>query len=286
MAAAKDRIPPQSIEAEMAVLGAMLIEREALERACEIVQEEHFYSGAHRLIYSAMRALYDKNSAVDLVTLTEELKRTGKLSDTGGEGYLSDLIEKVSTAAHVSHYADIVRWFMTAYAIGYVVFGHLIDQGQQSRLPPGQDRAGALIPAIFGGPLAEVGALFFGNRVKAVLALLAASQDVGSVKLTGGTTAVGLAALAPQQVEGALDHRGGTLEPAQRRGQGSVGTPKLLAQAGQVAAHICISYRLYDTDCKRKKQQTARKWPKHAILGKSALVTPFYAPLPHCLNRS
>jgi len=109
MATAKDRVPPQSIEAEMAVLGSMLIERDALERACEIVQEEHFYSAAHRLVYSAMRALYDKSRAVDLVTLTEELKRSGKLEEAGGEVYLSELIEKVSTAAHVTHYADIVR---------------------------------------------------------------------------------------------------------------------------------------------------------------------------------
>jgi len=93
----------------MAVLGSMLIERDALERACEIVQEEHFYSAAHRLIYCAMRALYDKSRAVDLITLTEELKRSGKLEEAGGEVYLSELIEKVSTAAHVTHYADIVR---------------------------------------------------------------------------------------------------------------------------------------------------------------------------------
>ncbi|MDD2773486.1 MAG: replicative DNA helicase [Elusimicrobiales bacterium] len=109
----RDRIPPQSPEAEMAVLGAMLIERDALERSMEILKEEHFYSSAHRLIFFAMRALGEKDRAVDLITLTEELKRTGKLADAGGETYLSELIEKVSTAAHVTHYADIVRYKAT-----------------------------------------------------------------------------------------------------------------------------------------------------------------------------
>ena len=97
------------MEAEMAVLGAMLIERDALERAIETVKEDNFYSNAHRMIFAAMRTLYEKDRAVDLVTLTEELKRTNKLADAGGEVYVTELIEKVSTAAHVGHYAEIVR---------------------------------------------------------------------------------------------------------------------------------------------------------------------------------
>ena len=118
---------------------------------------------------------------------------------------------------------SLSRWLLRPNQ--QALFGHLINQGQQPSLPPGQDRAGALIPAIFGGPLADLGALFFGNHVKAVLALLTASQDVGRVKLTVGTTAVGFAALASQQVEGALDHGVRALESAQRMGQGGVGTP-------------------------------------------------------------
>jgi replicative DNA helicase len=105
----RERIPPQSLEAEMAVLGAMLIERDALERAIETLSQDHFYSNAHRIIFAAMRSLFEKDRAVDLVTLTEELKRSGRMADAGGEVYITELIEKVSTAAHVGHYAEIVR---------------------------------------------------------------------------------------------------------------------------------------------------------------------------------
>ena len=93
----------------MAVLGSMLIEREAIETACETVDETHFYSRANRIIFSAIKKIYDRQGAVDLVTISEEMKTSGLLSEAGGEGYLSELIGKVSTAAHVQHYAEIVR---------------------------------------------------------------------------------------------------------------------------------------------------------------------------------
>jgi len=103
------RIPPQATDAEMAVLGSMLIEREAIETACETVDETHFYSRANRIIFAAIKRIYDRQGAVDLVTISEELKSSGQLSESGGEGYLSELIGKVSTAAHVQHYAELVR---------------------------------------------------------------------------------------------------------------------------------------------------------------------------------
>ena len=114
--------------------------------------------------------------------------------------------------------------------------GHLIDQSQQSGLSFGQDRACALVAAIFGSLLADLSSLLFGNGVKAILALFAAGQNVSGVELTGGTAAVGFAAFAAEQVEGALHHRVGALEPAQSMGQGGVGTPELLAQAGKFVA--------------------------------------------------
>lgn len=71
-----DRVPPQNIEAEQAVLGAMLLEREAIAKVMEKLRSEDFYREAHKVIFNAMLELYNRNEAVDLVTVTEVLKRT------------------------------------------------------------------------------------------------------------------------------------------------------------------------------------------------------------------
>ncbi len=104
-----DRIPPQSLESEMAVLGSMLIEKEAVETALEVLEARHFYSDAHKKIFKAVSDLYGKNRAVDTITLSDELKKRNQFQDLGGESYLSDLLGKVSTAAHVQTYAEIVK---------------------------------------------------------------------------------------------------------------------------------------------------------------------------------
>ena len=106
--APNDKLPPQALDAEMAVLGSMMIEQEALERAFNILKAEHFYKSAHQKIYKAMAALSERGQAVDLITLTEALKKEGFLAEIGGERYLSELMGKVSTAAHVEHYAKMV----------------------------------------------------------------------------------------------------------------------------------------------------------------------------------
>ena len=103
------KVPPQSSEAEMAVLGAMLIEKEVIESVAEVLQPKHFYSDVHRKVYEAILDLRARNLPVDVVTLSEELKRNGRLEELGGLKYLSDLMEKVSTAAHTQAYAQIVK---------------------------------------------------------------------------------------------------------------------------------------------------------------------------------
>jgi len=104
-----DRMPPQATEAEMAVLGSMLLSQEAVGRAIEIIgEEEHFYSTAHRRIYRSAVNLYEKNQAVDLVTVADELRRLKWLDDAGGSVYLTRLVESVATSANVDYYARIV----------------------------------------------------------------------------------------------------------------------------------------------------------------------------------
>ncbi|MEI7482130.1 MAG: replicative DNA helicase [Elusimicrobiota bacterium] len=103
------KVSPHSIEAEMAVLGAMLIEKEVIGTVTEIIQPKHFYSDIHRRIYEAITDLYNRNQPVDIVTLSEVLKKNNKLEELGGQKYLSDLMEKVSTAAHTQAYAQLVK---------------------------------------------------------------------------------------------------------------------------------------------------------------------------------
>ena len=86
-----DKIPPQSNEAEMAVLGSMLLDREAISQAIELVDEGCFYRDGHKRIFSAIIKLYDANRAVDIVTLMEELKKGGSLDEVGGPSYIAQL---------------------------------------------------------------------------------------------------------------------------------------------------------------------------------------------------
>ena len=104
----EERVPPQNIEAEQAVLGAMLIDKEAIAKATEVLSADDFYREAHPVIFSAMLELYNKNEAVDMVTVTEILKRDNKLEDIGGIAYITSLANVVLTAANVKYHAEIV----------------------------------------------------------------------------------------------------------------------------------------------------------------------------------
>ncbi|HHY94735.1 MAG TPA: replicative DNA helicase [Firmicutes bacterium] len=104
-----ERVPPQNLEAEQSVLGAMLLEKEAIVRAAEILRPEDFYRDAHRQIFAGMLSLFEKGEAVDLVTLCEELRQQGSLEDVGGVSYITTLANLVPTAANVEYYARIVE---------------------------------------------------------------------------------------------------------------------------------------------------------------------------------
>lgn len=104
-----DRIPPQNVEAEQAVLGAMLIEREAISKVAELLRAEDYYREAHRLIYNAMIELFNKNDAVDMVTVIEFLRKEDKLEAAGGIAYVTSLANSVPTAANVLYHARIVE---------------------------------------------------------------------------------------------------------------------------------------------------------------------------------
>lgn len=103
------KIPPQSAEAEQSVLGAMMIDHEAIGSALEILDHACFYEEAHRLIYFAVIELYNNQKNVDLITLSDYLKTKGLLEKVGGVSYLTRLIDFVPTSANVEHYATIVK---------------------------------------------------------------------------------------------------------------------------------------------------------------------------------
>ncbi|HAH97205.1 MAG TPA: replicative DNA helicase [Firmicutes bacterium] len=104
-----ERIPPQNIDAEKSTLGSMLLEKEAIFTATEILKPDDFYREAHRLIFQAVSALSGRGEPVDLVTVAEELRQRNLLEQVGGASYLASLANCVPTAANVEHYAKIVE---------------------------------------------------------------------------------------------------------------------------------------------------------------------------------
>ncbi len=105
----QERIPPQNVEAEMSVLGSMLMTSNAVYRCIELLNKEGFYREAHRKIFSAMVELFGKDEAIDLVTITEQLRRDGNLEAVGGASYLTGLVDGVPTSENVEYYAKIVK---------------------------------------------------------------------------------------------------------------------------------------------------------------------------------
>lgn len=103
-----DRVQPQAIEAEASVLGAMLLERDAVGKAIELLDDTCFYLDSHKAIFSSIASLYDRGTPVDLVVVTEDLKKRKQLDKAGGATYLSMLLDRVATGANVEYHAKIV----------------------------------------------------------------------------------------------------------------------------------------------------------------------------------
>ncbi|OGD86183.1 replicative DNA helicase [Candidatus Curtissbacteria bacterium RBG_16_39_7] len=106
---AETKIPPQNLEAEQSVLGALLIDKDAIVAISEFLKPEHFYREAHGQIYKAILSLFEKREPIDFVTLSQELKEQGIYEDVGGSTYLSELVNLVPTAANIGHYGRIVK---------------------------------------------------------------------------------------------------------------------------------------------------------------------------------
>ena len=103
------RIPPHSVESEQAILGSILLDKDAIITVTETIQPEDFYKEAHKIIYECMLKLNSKNEPIDLITLTEELKKQDSLENIGGISYITSLSTIVPTTTNVKYYADIVK---------------------------------------------------------------------------------------------------------------------------------------------------------------------------------
>ncbi len=104
-----NRMPPQNIEAEQSVLGALLLDKDSIIKVADILYADDFYQDPHRIIYLAVLALYDERATIDILTLSNKLEEGGSLEKIGGTSYLTTLVNSVPSAAHIVHYAQIVR---------------------------------------------------------------------------------------------------------------------------------------------------------------------------------
>ena len=104
-----DRVPPQNIDAEQAVLGAMLIKKDAIAEVSQILRPEDFYRDAHKIVYEAMLTLFNKNEPADIVTVSDYLNNENLMEKVGGVTFITALANTVPTAANVTYHAKIVR---------------------------------------------------------------------------------------------------------------------------------------------------------------------------------
>ena len=102
-------IPPHSEEAEISILGALLLDKDAIISVAEFLKSFHFYDDRHKEIYETIISLYEERSPIDVLTVSERLKKRKSLEKVGGTPYLQELLNRVPTAAHVEHYGKIVK---------------------------------------------------------------------------------------------------------------------------------------------------------------------------------
>ena len=102
------KVPPQAIDMEEAVLGALMLEKNAVNQSIEILKPESFYKEAHQRIFGAIQALFGESEPIDILTVTQKLRESGELDLVGGPYYISQLTNRVASTAHVEFHARII----------------------------------------------------------------------------------------------------------------------------------------------------------------------------------
>ena len=104
-----EKLPPQNLEAEESFLGSLLIDKDAIIKVADIINEKDFYRDNHRLIFETMKELYSRQEPIDILSLTNRLEEKNHLEKIGGRTYLAHLSNVTATSANVSHYAQIIQ---------------------------------------------------------------------------------------------------------------------------------------------------------------------------------
>ena len=104
-----DRLPPHSLEAEMCLLASMMLEKDVVGQAVQIIDREAFFQADHQVVYDVLVKLYEQNRPIDAVILCDELNKRQLLEEIGGQAYIGQILNTVPSAAHGEHYARIVR---------------------------------------------------------------------------------------------------------------------------------------------------------------------------------
>src|SRR5690606_2792544 len=105
---AQGKLPPQAAEMEEAVLGAMMIDTKGVNDVIDILIADSFYKDAHKLIYEAITKLFQDNQSIDILTVSTQLRKDGKLDLVGGDFYLISLTQKISSSAHIEFHARVI----------------------------------------------------------------------------------------------------------------------------------------------------------------------------------
>jgi len=103
------KLPPQDIDAERSVLGALMLDKNAIIRVADLIKADNFYTPTHSRIFEAIFELFERGEPIDILTVTKKLKDKNLLTEVGGSAYLTDLINSVPTATHISYYAELVK---------------------------------------------------------------------------------------------------------------------------------------------------------------------------------
>src|SRR5512140_152075 len=134
------KLPPQNLDAELSILGGILIDNDAINRVLESIVPEDFYREVHRKIFLAMMQLSDRREPCDLVTLTETLKKKGELDEVGGAAYLLMLVDYVPTAANISYYCKIAKGIVTRSYEDQSDVNELLDKAQKDLYEIGENK--------------------------------------------------------------------------------------------------------------------------------------------------
>lgn len=266
------RLPPQNLDAEQSVLGAILLDNTALSKAFELITEEDFYRGAHRLIYQAMVELADSNEVVDQITLTAILKSKGQLEQVGGGAYVAELVQVVPSASNIRYHCKIIwekallrgliRTATEVVTRGYDEVGQsddLLEYAEREIFKLAQGRLGrSFIPLnqIIKESIEIIDRLY--NRKEKITGVPTGFRELDD--LTAGLQASDLIIIAGRPSMGKTSLVLSMAEHAAIRAEMSVGIFSLEMSKSQLVLRMLSSQAHLDSHALRTGQLTEKDW--------------------------